>query len=57
MHIHVSSGSGEAKFWLEPELELAHNHRFSRQELKSIEIILEEFYGELISAWHYHFDD
>jgi hypothetical protein len=34
MHIHVSSESGEAKFWLEPELELAHNHRFSRQELK-----------------------
>lgn len=57
MHIHVSSESGEAKFWLEPELELAHNYRFSRQELKSIEIILEENYGEFISAWRHHFGD
>jgi hypothetical protein len=57
MHIHVSSESGEAKFWLEPELELAHNYRFSRLELKSIEKILEGHYGELISAWRHHFDD
>ncbi len=57
MHIHVSSELGEAKFWLEPELELAHNHRFSRQELKSIEKILEEFHGEFIRAWRNYFDD
>ena len=57
MNIHVSSESGEAKFWLEPELELAHNYRFSRQQLKSIEEILEEKHGELISAWRHHFDD
>ena len=23
MHVHVVSGDGEAKFWLEPELQLA----------------------------------
>jgi hypothetical protein len=36
---------------------LAHNYRFSREELKSIEKILEEQHGELISAWRHHFDD
>ncbi len=23
MHVHILSGDGEAKFWLEPEIELA----------------------------------
>ena len=27
IHVHVISGDGEAKFWLEPEVELAKNHR------------------------------
>ena len=26
MHIHAYCGDGEAKFWLEPEVELAYNH-------------------------------
>ncbi len=26
MHVHVISGDGEAKFWLEPEIELAKNY-------------------------------
>ena len=41
MHVHVLSADGEAKFWLMPELELAKNHRLSRQQLRQIESILE----------------
>ncbi len=26
MHVHVSANTGEAKFWLEPEIALAVNH-------------------------------
>jgi len=26
MHVHAQSGDGEAKFWLEPEIELAVNY-------------------------------
>lgn len=26
MHVHIVSGDGEAKFWLEPDLELAKYH-------------------------------
>lgn len=26
IHVHVQSAAGEAKFWLEPEIELAQNY-------------------------------
>ncbi|QQS54898.1 MAG: DUF4160 domain-containing protein [Candidatus Competibacteraceae bacterium] len=55
LHVHVISGDGEAKFWLEPEIELAKNHRYSRKQLKQIESLIEVRYNELISAWHQHF--
>ncbi len=39
-HVHVVSGDGEAKFWLEPEIELAKNFQFSRKQLKEIESLV-----------------
>ena len=54
-HVHVYCGDGEAKFWLEPEIELAHNYRLSRVQLKQIEEIIEEHYDELTVAWEKHF--
>jgi Domain of unknown function (DUF4160) len=36
MHIHIVSEDGEAKFWLEPEIELARNYRYTRKQLKVI---------------------
>ena len=29
MHVHVYCENGEAKFWLDPEIELARNYRLS----------------------------
>lgn len=55
VHVHVISGDGEAKFWLEPEIQLAKNHRYSRRQLKEIESIIEDHRYELVSAWHHHF--
>jgi len=55
MHVHVVSEDGEAKFWLEPQVELAMNYRYGRQRLKEIESIVEEHYDELVSAWRHHF--
>ena len=55
MHVHVISGDGEAKFWLEPEIELAKNHRYTRKQVKQIETIIEVHYNELISAWRKYF--
>ena len=55
MHVHVISGDGEAKFWLDPEVELAKNYKYSRQQLKQIESLIEVNYNELIDAWQKHF--
>ncbi len=55
MHIHIVSGDGEAKFWLEPEIELAKNYHYSRKQLKNVEKLIEEHYDELIGAWQEHF--
>jgi hypothetical protein len=52
---HAISGDGEAKFWLEPEIELAKNHHYSRKQPKQIESLIEDRYNELIRAWHRHF--
>lgn len=55
MHVHVVSGDGEVKFWLEPEIQLAKNYRYSRRQLKEIESLIEDHYDELVSAWRDHF--
>lgn len=55
MHIHVRSADGEAKYWLEPEIELAENYRFRQSQLKEIERTIRERYDELVQAWKNHF--
>ena len=55
MHVHIFCGDGEAKFWLEPYVELAINSRLSRMQIKEIEKIIEEHYDELKRAWNEHF--
>ena len=42
MHIHVVKAENEAKFWLEPHIELAENYVFVNKELKKIIKIIEE---------------
>ena len=55
MHVHVVSGDGEAKFWLEPDLELSKSYGYNRQQLKEIELLVEDHRDELVSAWKQHF--
>jgi hypothetical protein len=54
-HIHIQSQNGEAKFWIEPQIELAKNYNLSRKELNEIETIIEEHYIEFKKAWEEHF--
>ena len=42
MHIHVLGDGHEAKFWLEPRVELAKNSGFSKHELNDIQKIVEK---------------
>ena len=55
MHIHVHSENGEAKFWMDPQIELAKNHNLSQHQLNEIKLILEEHYDEIKSSWQKHF--
>ena len=55
MHIHVDSPDGEAKFWMEPEIQLARNHRFSEQDLARIRKLIEEHENVIRTAWHERF--
>jgi hypothetical protein len=54
-HVHVYCSDGEAKFWLEPQIELARNFLLSRSQIKEIEQIIERHYDELKRAWKEHF--
>ena len=55
MHVHVVSGQGEAKFWLEPRIVLAKNYHYSRKQLREISQSIEAHYDEIITAWKQHF--
>ena len=53
-HVQVCA-DGEAKYWLEPDIELAKNYHLSRGQLKEIERLIEAHFDELKSAWKKHF--
>ena len=55
MHVHVAGASGEAKYWLEPNIELARNHRLTEVQLNEVVAIIEARYDELATAWRTHF--
>lgn len=54
MHVHIYCGSGEAKYWLEPVVEVAANYGLNRKELSDIERILGERKHEIIERWKQH---
>ncbi|MDN5848390.1 MAG: DUF4160 domain-containing protein [Nitrococcus sp.] len=55
IHVHVRSCDGEAKFWLEPDIRLAKNYRYSQEQLRRIQTIVEAHQDEFTSAWKKHF--
>jgi hypothetical protein len=55
MHVHVSGPQGEAKFWLEPIVELARNYGLSAGDLSRAEKLVKEHEDDIHSAWHKHF--
>ena len=55
MHVHVRCPDGEAKYWLEPDIELSRNYNLSRAQLKEIEAIIEVHHGEFKQAWKKRF--
>lgn len=56
MHVHIQSGKGEAKFWLEPEIALAQSHGLSPKELGKLRTVVEDKRNEIKKKWRKHFD-
>jgi len=54
MHVHVAGSDGDAKYWLEPEIELALARGLAPHCLNEVERIIEEHCDELKHAWHKH---
>lgn len=54
-HIHITSSTGEAKFWIEPVVALAEHYGFKERELKQLQIIVEDKKHEIEKAWKKHF--
>jgi hypothetical protein len=55
MHVHVAHAEGEAKFWLEPEIELARYIGLNARALKEVEGLVQEHAQEIKDAWRHHF--
>jgi hypothetical protein len=54
-HVHVSCADGEAKFWLDPIVELVKSHGLSQMQIGEMRKIVEERQNELARAWISHF--
>jgi len=54
-HVHINCADGEAKFWLEPEIQLVRNQGLSQIQLREIEQIIEEHQDDLRAAWNTRF--
>ena len=55
MHIHVVSPDGEAKFWIEPNIELAKFVGFNKKQIKMLENVIKKNENEIRSSWKEHF--
>ena len=54
-HVHVHHADGEAKFWLEPKVELARNHGMSSRRLTNALDLVRRHEREISAAWKKHF--
>jgi hypothetical protein len=56
LHINVSGSSGEAKIWLEPDIELGRNHGLIPRLVSRALALVREHENEIRDGWHEHFD-
>ena len=54
-HIHVSHTDGEAKFWIEPEIELAMSQGMSPKQISVALDLVKLHYEDILHAWNSHF--
>jgi hypothetical protein len=54
-HVHVHTPDGEAKFWIDPEIELATSTGMPRHQIKSAFSLIQEHEDEIRNSWDTHF--
>ena len=55
MHVHVHCIDGEAKFWLEPSLEMAQNFGMNDRQIRAALTLIQAHEHEIRNAWQQHF--
>ena len=55
IHIHVTHTDGEAKFWLEPAIELAVNQGLNSKQIADALSLVKQHQEEILNAWKSHF--
>ena len=55
IHIHVAHTDGEAKFWLEPNIELALNKGLNSKQVNEALLLVQQHREEILNAWKQHF--
>jgi hypothetical protein len=55
VHVHVQHADGEAKYWIEPEIELAINYGLKPHQLHEVRQLIMEHANEIRDAWARHF--
>ena len=53
--MHVATAGAEAKFWLEPAVELAVNYDLSEKDIREAQDIIVARLQEILDAWNKHF--
>jgi Domain of unknown function (DUF4160) len=54
-HVHVQHADGEAKFWIEPTVELFANYGLKLQQVAEAQKLIEEHIDDIRRAWSTHF--
>jgi hypothetical protein len=54
-HVHVQHAEGEAKFWIEPAVELHANYGLKAKRLAEAGTLVEEHVNEIRNAWAKHY--
>lgn len=55
-HVHVVSAEGEAKFWIDPSVELATSSGLTKRQVNYLHKVVEEHRDEIGEAWQGHFE-
>ena len=55
LHVHVLGADGEAKIWVEPEVEIARNWGLDDRKLRRAVELVREREDEIREAWRGHF--